>query len=303
MAFRSHRCRRAWSCIRSATTARCARRSTSRAAGACNVTQPALTPAIQKLEDELGGPLFQRERNLTQLTELGRLMRPRLEQTLGAAEAAKEHAARFRKSEVAALRVGLPPTISARVALSSLQELTRRIPNGEVELRMADEVPLVGPCCRGGRSRFPRRARQAAGPAQHLVALQGVLSHRRRQRAPPGGARNDAASARWRDVACQARLRGDDAAARSLRGGRCSASAQASLRERGAYPASRVDRPRAGPRHLPVLQTTQARPLGEATLERAVLLAAASGRRYSPAVDAFIKLVRTRDFVTELALA
>ena len=39
------------------------------------MTQPALTPAIQKLEDELGGPLFQRERNLTQLTELGRLMR------------------------------------------------------------------------------------------------------------------------------------------------------------------------------------------------------------------------------------
>ena len=56
----------------------------TRAAEACNVTQPALTRAIQRLEEEFGGPLFQRERSLTQLTELGRLMRPLMEQTLAA---------------------------------------------------------------------------------------------------------------------------------------------------------------------------------------------------------------------------
>jgi len=52
----------------------------TRAAENCNVTQPALTRAIQKLEDELGGLLFRRERHLTHLTDLGRLMRPQLEQ-------------------------------------------------------------------------------------------------------------------------------------------------------------------------------------------------------------------------------
>jgi DNA-binding transcriptional LysR family regulator len=57
------------------------------------------------------------------------------------------------------------------------------------------------------------------------------------------------------------------------------------------------------PRHLPVLHTAQARPLSEPVLERSVLLAAVSGRRYSPALDAFIKLARTRDFATELAIA
>ena len=115
----------------------------TRAAEACNVTQPALTRAIQRLEEELGGPLFQRERNLTQLTELGRLMRPLLEQTLAAAEAAKEHATRFRKSEVASLRLGLPPTISARVVTTSLQELTRRIPTLDLELKMAGQNALI----------------------------------------------------------------------------------------------------------------------------------------------------------------
>src|SRR5262249_56611901 len=77
----------------------------TRAAEACHVTQPALTRAIQKLEDELGGPLFERERNLTQLTELGRLMRPLLEQTLAAAEAAKAQATQFRKREPGSLRI------------------------------------------------------------------------------------------------------------------------------------------------------------------------------------------------------
>ena len=42
----------------------------TRAAERCNVSQPALTRGIKTLEDELGGPLFNRERNQTNLTEL-----------------------------------------------------------------------------------------------------------------------------------------------------------------------------------------------------------------------------------------
>ena len=54
----------------------------TRAAERCNVTQPALSRAIQKLEDELGGQLFRHERSLTHLTDLGHLMRPQLEQVV-----------------------------------------------------------------------------------------------------------------------------------------------------------------------------------------------------------------------------
>src|SRR5690242_8318889 len=62
----------------------------TRAAEACNVSQPSLTRAIKGLEDELGGPLFRRERNNTHLTGLGEMMRPHLTQVLIETDAAKE---------------------------------------------------------------------------------------------------------------------------------------------------------------------------------------------------------------------
>ena len=61
----------------------------TRAAKRVHVTQPALTRAIQQLEQELGGLLFQRERTHTHLTELGRMILPHLEQIYAEAQQAK----------------------------------------------------------------------------------------------------------------------------------------------------------------------------------------------------------------------
>jgi LysR family hydrogen peroxide-inducible transcriptional activator len=49
----------------------------TKAAEECHVAQPSLTRAIKNLEDELGGPLFHRERANTHPTELGRALLPR----------------------------------------------------------------------------------------------------------------------------------------------------------------------------------------------------------------------------------
>ena len=64
----------------------------TRAAERCNVAQPSLTRAIKLLEGELGGPLFNRERANTHLSELGRMVKPYLEQVYGQAHAAKREA-------------------------------------------------------------------------------------------------------------------------------------------------------------------------------------------------------------------
>ena len=64
-----------------------------RAACSCNVTQPALTRAIKKLEAELGGSPARSHG--AQLTDFGRLMRPRLEEVLGRIKNAQQWRAAF----------------------------------------------------------------------------------------------------------------------------------------------------------------------------------------------------------------
>ena len=54
----------------------------ARAAERCNVSQPSLTRAVQRLEHELGGLLAVRNRHLTHLTELGTLVRPMLNEVV-----------------------------------------------------------------------------------------------------------------------------------------------------------------------------------------------------------------------------
>lgn len=86
----------------------------TRAAERCNVTQPALTRAIQALEAELGGRLFHRERNQTHLSELGRLMLPYIQSIQAQAEAARMRAKSIGRMRNVELKIAamctLPPS-------------------------------------------------------------------------------------------------------------------------------------------------------------------------------------------------
>jgi LysR family transcriptional regulator, hydrogen peroxide-inducible genes activator len=81
------------------------------AAEKCHVTAPALSRAIQKLEEEVGGKLIHRERNRTHLTNLGNLIRPHLQRVLSEAEGAKITAEKFLRLEQAPLKLGIMCTI------------------------------------------------------------------------------------------------------------------------------------------------------------------------------------------------
>jgi DNA-binding transcriptional LysR family regulator len=107
----------------------------SRAAEACNVSQPSLTRAIQTLEGELGGPLFHRERQNTHLTELGRLMRPHLEQVAGQAAAARERAKKFIKLDDTPLGIGVMCTIGPTKLLPLFREFQSRYPGIAISFR------------------------------------------------------------------------------------------------------------------------------------------------------------------------
>lgn len=106
----------------------------TRAAALCHVSQPALTKAIKALEDELGGPLIRRERGNTHLTDLGRLVRPHLEQVLAGAEAARENAKGFKTSTTAPLKLGVMCTISPHVIVGFLRAVRDRLPAVELSI-------------------------------------------------------------------------------------------------------------------------------------------------------------------------
>jgi DNA-binding transcriptional LysR family regulator len=71
----------------------CEEQSFTRAARRCGVAQPSLTRAIQLLEQEIGGRLFERSNSSVRLTELGARVHPDFVRIGQATENIKETAA------------------------------------------------------------------------------------------------------------------------------------------------------------------------------------------------------------------
>ena len=114
----------------------------TKAAEGCHVSQPALTRAIRKMENELGGLLFSREPNNTHMTELGRLMEPHLVEIMAQAGEAKHTATRFLKLEDASLSVGVMCTVAPVPFVNFLDSFRAESPGIEVTLleRMPDQL-------------------------------------------------------------------------------------------------------------------------------------------------------------------
>ena len=107
----------------------------TRAADACHVAQPSLSRAVGKLEEELGGALFRRERGHTHLTDLGRAMLPLLRQSYEAALAAKTQADSYHGGDYAPLRLGLSLTVGGGLIAAAIAELAAAYPGLRVEAR------------------------------------------------------------------------------------------------------------------------------------------------------------------------
>ncbi len=82
-----------------------------RAAESCRVSQPTLSVAIKKLEEELGALLFERSANDVRITEVGRRIVTQAEKTLIDVSHIQEIAASSRDPLVGPLRMGVIYTI------------------------------------------------------------------------------------------------------------------------------------------------------------------------------------------------
>ncbi len=131
------------------------------AARACNVSQPSLSIQIAKLEDELGGPLFERTRKGGKLTARGETFLPRAKAILEQMESAREDAKALSGLTMGKVSLGcmpttgahlLPPVLTAfRKAYPKIQvqlkeesspDLAKDLEQGEVELAIMDEAGL-----------------------------------------------------------------------------------------------------------------------------------------------------------------
>jgi len=87
-------------------------KSFSVAADACNVSQPALSNQIRKLEKELGMDLFIRMSGETRLTVFGQRVAVIADEMLLGAQKIKDTATELRDLEAVPFTIGLPPTLA-----------------------------------------------------------------------------------------------------------------------------------------------------------------------------------------------
>lgn len=278
----------------------------TRAAEQCNVTQPSLTRGIRQLEEELGADLFRRENKSTHLTPFGHRMMPFLKQSYEAARAAKEVASVIRKGGSEPLVIALSKTIDVSLLGVPLAELYRAFPRLEVKFMRCDAERLV--------------AALREGRADVAVAADIVTDWERLDSWPlfPDGFSCVTSASHPLAGRPTVSLRdlGDE---RMVERPYCETLNR--LRERGAsWPCGEAvseadcdqDALRLVEMNLGIAivpdswrlgQSLRRVPIDEPDLAREVKLHLVAGRRWSPALSLFIKLLRARDWATDTGAA
>jgi DNA-binding transcriptional LysR family regulator len=115
----------------------------TRAAERCHVTQPTLTHAIKRLEDELGGQLVVRDGRHTRLSPLGRALRTHFEQIEQTRAMLKETAGAVTSGEQIEMNIGLMCTIGPQILGRFLKAFQRG--NPQAMLFLHDVTPEAIP--------------------------------------------------------------------------------------------------------------------------------------------------------------
>ena len=104
----------------------------SRAAEQCHVSQPSLSQQIQKLEAELGEPLFDRLRQRAQLTPVGEAFVRRAARILDEVESAGREAREARELACGTVCVGALPTIAPYLLPAVVGKFTAQFPGVQI---------------------------------------------------------------------------------------------------------------------------------------------------------------------------
>ena len=108
--------------------------SFGRAAAKCFVSQPALSVAIQKLEDELGAPLFERGKSEVTVTPVGERIVEQAQRVLEEAARIREIAQAGRNQLVGPLKLGVIYTVAPYLLPDLIPALHARAPEMPLDL-------------------------------------------------------------------------------------------------------------------------------------------------------------------------
>jgi len=268
----------------------------TKAASDCNVSQPALTSAIKKLEAELGYELFFREGKKVILTDFGRTMLPHFQQIVEGAQFAETMAQNFRLLRQVPIRLGVLRTIGpVRLArfLSSfhadnagvevaveegaLGDLITRIESADLDMAVLNPLDRLGNQFRT-EPLYDERYLVILPPGHRLTAFNGI-----RLSDLAGETYVDRLACEYRETVMAA----------------CSGSG---IELYARFRSEREDWIEAmvmagvGFAFMPefsiTLSDTCCRPLVEPAVIRKVSLVTVAGRRYSPAVAALVRAAR-----------
>jgi len=163
----------------------CEQLNFTQAARQCHVTQPSLTRAIQRLEKEFGGYLFQRERPKVELTDLGKLVRPYLQEAWEEAQAAKKGAKEYGVKAPMRLNLAIMCTIAPALLIHLFSRFRAAHPDIQLDLidgtAQSIEEQLIGAKAEGC-GLLPARS-GAGSPPQLFAAVSGADDDRAAGRA------------------------------------------------------------------------------------------------------------------------
>ena len=258
----------------------------------------------RRYEQELGGQLIYRERQLTQLTDLGKEVLPMLERTLASAEAARRRAQEFQRKEVAPLKIGLAPSISASLVLDPIAEIAKFVPGLHVELREGTAEKLIelllegeiNAAMVGDVQDMPARIDDWSLFEERYVAVLAPTHHLANR--PSIGIDDLRETVLLERAGCDVALKIQRSCfpEEPLQLGHCSGH-DLHLQHMAAAGFGVI----LAPEHMPRLPTLKTIPLEGDPVSRKVRLLAVQGRRYSPALDAFVKVARLRDWSVEVS--
>lgn len=123
------------------------RQNFTRAAEDLLISQPALSRSIQKLEDELGQPVFERKSRSVALTDAGTLLQSRAQQVLTILEDTKAEITDDGQS--GRVRVGAIPTIAPYFLPEILRKFSRKHPKATLIVQENTTDALVKSCRQG----------------------------------------------------------------------------------------------------------------------------------------------------------